>query len=126
MVRNCKFCGKEFEQAHFNQKYCSDSCRRESRRARSREWNMAHKEELRKRRMELPREVRTCLICGKAFEVGRGRGYKYCSDGCRREAHRRSVAKRQRMVRKGVAAPRMNCANKHDCLNCPCPRCVYD
>ena len=23
----CKQCGKEFEQAHFNQRYCSDECK---------------------------------------------------------------------------------------------------
>lgn len=160
MVKKCVVCGKEFE-GHGLRKYCSDGCRRQGtreikRRYRSenkervkenhRRYRLRHKEKLREknRRYYLSHKkagTRKCAFCGKAFKPGRGTGYKYCSDECRK-AMKKVYSRRQwemkrkkegclmsngnvRFTKSMVKAP-LECKDQVTCLTCTRERCVLD
>ena len=61
VIKNCEWCGKEFEGKKGVQKFCSAKCRNAN------------------RRHLLCREEKTCVICYKVLPKGRS---KYCSDEC--------------------------------------------
>ena len=68
----CKQCGKEFVQQHFNEKYCSDECRRVYLKGYYQEYFKQHR---------VNHIVNsTCIVCGKAIS-GRS-NKKYCSKQC--------------------------------------------
>ena len=99
----CKFCGKEFVKAKYNQAYCSGKCQIHAN-------NLRWKETC---RMKAAKRVLTCCICGKEFAPVHGR-VKCCSPECAkkrrlersRNARRRQYAKikaanlAERVVRK--------------------------
>ena len=43
MLKNCKFCSKQFEASHFNQGMCSDDCRMSGRRISKSKYKMTEK-----------------------------------------------------------------------------------
>ena len=116
MIKQCKWCGKEFEPRHYSTKYCSDKCRKDFYRKYYRE-RYKHKN---------PKLV-TCLICGKSFWRRGKQNSKYCSPECASEAHRnlaRDYSKRKHLQKKIEA-----CKIKHnDCYDCPeeVGYCRYD
>ena len=73
MVRECKYCMKEFEPARFHPKqiYCSNKCNMD-------DWYDEH------RRVYL--EKKKCKICGKEFQPVKDRHY-YCSNKCNKKAY---------------------------------------
>jgi len=79
MVRECKYCGKEFEPSKFHPKqtYCSNKCNQD-------DWYDKHRRVYSKRSDE-------CKICGKGF-VRKEKAYNqiYCSRRCNKIAYYRS------------------------------------
>ena len=66
----CGFCGKEFEQTHGLQKYCSYECK-----------EAKHKEKM--RMQYVGKREQSCVICGADLPKHKTR---YCSDRCSRRA----------------------------------------
>ena len=67
MIKNCLFCGKEFEAKKRTQKLCSSSC------VGLYNWQ------------NMSPVIKTCLSCGKEFET-KNPQKKYCSPECRTKA----------------------------------------
>lgn len=95
-VRRCAVCRKVFVAAGrgaYRQKYCSRECQKE--------WFYKILPGRGKKRVLrlIPRQKRTCVVCGKGFFIGGGLGRatkKVCSKACRREwNHRLDAAWRQ-------------------------------
>ena len=76
VTRVCVMCGRSFR-GGFNEKYCSEKCRKV---ARERQKRAYYEKEV----ME-DAEVVKCPICGKEFRRGIKRRI-YCSDKCRKAA----------------------------------------
>ena len=73
VVAECAICGKPFQKAHVNQKYCSSECAKEA---------------VRIRRRKPPTKVglpTTCEICGEVF-IRKSPNSKYCSSACKEAA----------------------------------------
>lgn len=91
--RACIVCGKPFSVGGglggWNKKTCSRACRLVRKRQTTAAWRKAHP------RIPMQEQERPCLVCGKAFIVGGGRGAwnkKTCSIPCRYEWKRRKLA----------------------------------
>lgn len=80
IFRECAICGKEFVISNPNERYCSDACRKEGRKAIDKAANEAKKQA----RKAI---LKTCPICNKEFEVSE-QHRRYCSDACSKEAIR--------------------------------------
>ena len=76
---NCKYCGKPFTKKHYNEKYCSDECRKLS------------KKELDKTYKTRKTTTVKCAYCGEIFQQEHA-NEKYCSDRCRESAKLEQVA----------------------------------
>ena len=89
-MTNCKICGKEFKNAHKLKLFCSELCRKEAMRLRSKQAND-------KKREERTPIICKCGICGKEFETNTV-NRKYCVGRCTRKAReavlRKADAKR--------------------------------
>ena len=92
MIKQCVICGKEFEAATSQYKYCSPQCRRKAN--------------------YVPAEVklRNCIFCGKEFETRSGKK-NTCSIECKKKiANKRTVLyqkrKREEMKAMGVKQTR--------------------
>lgn len=92
--RECRACGRSFASRHKSISSCSDACRLEVGRRKSREYS---KVRYVSRRQDALVE---CGQCGKSFSQTSGRTI-YCSDACSRKALRGTHRKRAR--RAGVA-----------------------
>lgn len=75
MSKICAWCGKEFDERHYNQKFCSDDCASQAKAKRTLDYY--HQKATNK-----PKKMRKCIVCGEEFEVKQG-GRKVCSDKCR-------------------------------------------
>lgn len=69
----CKYCGREFSKNHYNEKYCSDECRKFS------------KKELDKTYKTRKTKKVKCKYCGQMFQQSHA-NQKYCSSECRSSA----------------------------------------
>lgn len=66
----CENCGKEYVVNSGRQKYCPECAKvvvKENIKAQKREWNRQHQEEIKKKRAEMKKDRRICVICGKPF-----------------------------------------------------------
>lgn len=66
----CENCGKEYVVNSGRQKYCPECAKvvvKENIKAQKREWNRQHQEEIKKKRAEMKKDRRVCIICGKTF-----------------------------------------------------------
>lgn len=126
-LRTCPICGREFLAMSGQQKYCSESCRREAARIRKRE-DAQRKDAARpKKKME----DRTCPECGQKFTPNASNQI-YCCVRCSSEAKARR-AKERRLEEVREATPRVcvicgkefvpKCATQKTCsLECSAER----
>lgn len=66
----CERCGKEYTVNSGMQKYCPDCAKiavRETVNAQARKWKQLHLDDVKKKRLEMKKDRRVCIICGKPF-----------------------------------------------------------
>jgi len=66
----CKYCGREFSKNHYNEKYCSDECRKFSKKELDKKYKTRKTKEIK------------CHYCGELFHQTHG-NEKYCSQHCK-------------------------------------------
>lgn len=100
MVKICEFCGKEFETERDVARFCNHKCY----------WGWLNGR-------TYNREIRTCPVCKKKFEVQRYRDVKYCSINCYHELLR---VKRGRLLstKKACFSNKKKERKIIKCLNC--------
>lgn len=79
MIKQCAYCGKEFDAIHKSMKYCSEQCRyvvhanKERERYQKRKQEQSHQKSI----------IKQCPVCGKTFETSIKASTKvYCSIEC--------------------------------------------
>lgn len=111
-TKACKFCGKVFVPEHIAEKYCSEECKLEGKRAKQREYNHTYYEKThpgskRGNRLDedgLPK-AHTCVQCGKTFYSKYG-CQKTCSEECKkasRLAYKREWNRKNRETKRECA-----------------------
>lgn len=98
----CSICGKEFE-GRKDKKYCSDECRKEIARFKSKEyWN-------KNKAASIVNEMitKTCKECGIAFSTNYRAGIReYCSDNCARKHFKKEYKEqRKKQINKAFIQP---------------------
>lgn len=81
-MRNCKCCGKEFDEKSTTRLYCSPEC-----------YNKVNKERARARSKGIQVIEKECLFCGSKFKQ-MGHSQIYCSPKCGK-AMRKSIRKKE-------------------------------
>lgn len=71
MIKQCEWCGREYETDLYYLRFCSDEC------------YQAYTEEKKSRLIK-------CEVCGELFHPGSSRA-KYCCDECRKTAHDKQI-----------------------------------
>lgn len=73
-IKQCSYCGKEFEHNRSNRKYCSEDCYKAVK-------NEKRKEYYKKSKYKSKSKIKQCIHCGKTFEFTHA-NQKYCSKEC--------------------------------------------
>ena len=98
MLKQCQWCGKEFDAPNSKHRYCSDKCHKKKQYAYENEF-------YKKKRALQPKPIKVCMICGKEFERTK-HNLKFCSDECRKEQAKRQSKKFHRQYKQEEAQRR--------------------
>ena len=89
----CEICNQEFEQKNSLQKFCSQECKKKSLSKR----NSERRSKQRKKEFDKFEKTKTCLVCGKEFEVRQQyRKQIYCSKQCLNKSEKLYGGKQER------------------------------